>query len=130
MALIYAADVETARMQVVADKIDAGTGPGKLEIGTTGFAAVIVSIPLADPCGTVSGDTLTLDTSPAPAANASAAGVAAEARIVDSSDGSVITGLVVRASADPDAGEEVVLINTNIAVGQPVSIQTATVKHA
>lgn len=43
-------------MEAVLTKINAGTGAGKLGIGTTGIVPT-----LADPAGTVSGDTLTID---------------------------------------------------------------------
>ena len=59
MAITYAAAVRTARLQAVLDAIDADAGAGKLVIGTTGMGTVLATIPLADPAGTVSGDTLT-----------------------------------------------------------------------
>ena len=43
-------------MEAALTKINAGTGAGKLEIGTTGLVSA-----LADPAGTVRGDTLTID---------------------------------------------------------------------
>ncbi len=46
-------------MEAVLTKINAGTGVGKLEIGTTGMVST-----LADPAGTVSGDTITIDMDP------------------------------------------------------------------
>ena len=35
MAVTYSAATKTARMQAVADKIDGGSGAGKLKIGTS-----------------------------------------------------------------------------------------------
>lgn len=37
MAVVYSATAKTARMTAVRDTIDAGTGPGVLQIGTAGM---------------------------------------------------------------------------------------------
>ena len=56
-------------MEAVLTKINAGTGAGKLEIGTTGMVST-----LADPAGAVWGGTLTIDMAPDPNTTASATG--------------------------------------------------------
>lgn len=124
MTVTYAADVKTDRMQAVADQIDAGAGAGKLEIGTAGMATVLVTITLNDPCGTVSGAVLTLSGTPL-SNTASGAGTAAEARIRDSDNNDVITGLTVGVTA-----EDIVLDNDNIAVDQTVNVTAGTITHA
>lgn len=124
MAVNYPVGVKTARMQAVADKIDAGSGPGKLEIGTAGMAVVLATIILSDPCGVVTGDVLALSGFPK-SDNADANGTAAAARVRDSDNNDVITGLSVGTS-----GADVNLNSTNISVGQAVTINSATITHA
>ena len=57
-------------MEAVPTKINAGTGVGKLEIGTTGMVST-----LADPAGAVRVDTLTTDMDPDLNTTASATGI-------------------------------------------------------
>lgn len=121
----YGADTKTARMQAVADMIDAASGPGKVVLGTTGMATVLVEIPLADPCGTVSGDTLTLDLDPVVEAEAVAVGTIAAAVITDG-DGNVVCG----AMSAGTSGTDVVVDNVAVAVGQIVRVTVGTITHA
>jgi hypothetical protein len=123
MAVTYANGVKTARMQAVLDAIDAGTA-AKLEIGTSGMAAVLATLTLVDPAGTVSGSVLTLDFSPAISAVASGTGTAAAARIRTSADADVVTGLTVGTS-----GTDIVLDSTSITSGQTVTISAGTLTH-
>lgn len=125
MAVTYNAALKTTRMQDVVNAIDAGAGPGTLEIGTAGMASVLAILTLADPCGTVSGSVLTFDTTPAiEDAAANAAGTAAEARIKDSGGTIVVSGLTVGTS-----GANINLNKTNIAVDDVVQITSATITH-
>ena len=123
MAVTYAADVKTARMQVVADQVDAGASFGKLEIGTAAMASVLATITLADPCGTVSGSVLTF-TMPKSDTDADNTGTAAAARIRDSDSNDVVTGLTVGTG-----GADIILDSTSITAGQTVTINTATLTH-
>lgn len=125
MAVTYAAGVKTARMQAVADKIDAATGAGKLKLGTTGMGTVIATLTLADPCGTVSGSTLTLDLDPDIEVAASAAGDLAAAVITDGDDNTVISGLTVGTSVT-----DIVVDSVTVASGQLVRVTTGTITHA
>lgn len=125
MGVIYASGLRTTRMTAVKDAIDAGSGPGVLEIGTTAMALTLASITLGDPCGTVSGDVLTFtmpksDTS----ADAGAPDTAAAARIKDSDGNVVVSGLTVSTS-----GANINLDSTSITAGQTVTINTATLTH-
>lgn len=127
MAVIYASSLRTTRMTAVKDAIDAGSGAGTIEIGTTGMALVLATITLADPCGSVSGDVLTLtmpksDTS----ADAGAPDTAAAARIKDSDGNIVVSGLTVGLSG---ASPNVVLDSTSITAGQTVTLTAATLTH-
>lgn len=125
MAVVYSATAKTNRMTAVRDTIDAGTGPGVLQIGTAGMATVLAEITLGDPCGTVSGSTLTLSGFPRSDTSANATGTAAAARIRDGSGNDVITGLTVGTS-----GSDINLDSTSITAGQTVTITSAAITHA
>lgn len=124
MAVVYAADVKTDRMQAVADQIDAGSGPGILQIGTTGMVSVLCEFELGSPCGTVSGSVLTFDGAPFTSDPALATGTAAEARIRDSSDNNVVTGLTVGTS-----GADIVLSSTAITALDEVVLSEIKITH-
>ena len=122
MTVTYAAGLKTTRMQAVRDAIDAGAA-GKLEIGTAGMAAVLVTITLSDPASTVTGAVLTLAGVPKSGV-ATGAGTAAAARIRTSADADVVTGLTVGTS-----GSDINLDSTSIQVGQTVTINSGTLTH-
>lgn len=125
MTVTYAADVKDSRMTAVRDQIDAGAGAGKLEIGTAGMAAVLATITLGDPSGTISGGVLTLSGFPRSDTSADGTGTAAAARIRDSDNNDVITGLTVGTS-----GADINLDSVSITAGQTVTINSATITHA
>jgi hypothetical protein len=128
MAVIYSIATKTARMQAVINQIDAGPGPGTVEIGTAGMASVLAILTLADPCGTVTDDVLTLDFDPDisdPAADAT--GTAAAARVKDSTGAVVISGLTVTQNG---GGGNLELDNVSIVAGQAVALTTGTITHA
>ena len=125
MAVIYSTAVKTARMNAVVAQIDGGTGAGKLEIGTSGMGTVLATITLNDPCGTVSGAVLTLSGFPKSDTSADATGTAASARIRDSNNADIITGLTVGLS-----GTDIVLDSVSFTTGQTVTINSATITHA
>lgn len=125
MAVIYSAALRTTRMNAVVTAIDAGSGPGKLKIGTTAMGTILATLPLADPCGSVSGDVLTFDTSPALSdSSADNTGTAAAATITDSDDNVIVSGLTVGTS-----GTNIVLDSVSITAGQTVTITSATLTH-
>jgi hypothetical protein len=123
MAVIYAASLRTARMTAVRDAIDAGSGPGTLEIGTTAMGTVLAVLTFSDPCGTVSGDVLTFSAITQDS-SADATGTAAEARIKDSTGSVVISGLSVGTS-----GTNIIMSSTSITSGSPVPLTSATLTH-
>jgi len=123
MTIVYTDPIKDSRMQVVIDAIDAGVGPGILEIGTTGMASTLITFTLNDPSGTKSAGVLTLSGLPLNA-NATATGVAAEARLRDSTNNDVITGLTVGTS-----GTDVIISSTSITSGQQYSVTSATFTH-
>jgi hypothetical protein len=125
MSVTYPNSVKAARMTAVRDKIDAGAAAGKLEIGTAGMAAVIATIPLDDPSGSIVDGVLTLAGFPK-SVSATGTGVAAAARIRDSDNNDVITGLTVGTS-----GTDIIIDNTNINADQTVTINASpTITHA
>jgi hypothetical protein len=124
MSVNYSASTKTARMTAVRDKIDAGSGAGKLKIGTTGMSTVLATWILNDPSGTISGSVLTFSGFPKTDA-ADAAGTPAEAVMTDSDDNIVISGLTVGLS-----GTDVIVDSTTLALAQNFTIQSATITHA
>jgi hypothetical protein len=123
VAWAYGAAVKTARMGVVRAAIDAGSGPGKIEIGTGGMAVILATLTLQDPGSTVSGPVLTIAGLPL-IENASVTGTAAEARITDSDGTVVASGLTVGTS-----GADLIVASTNFVSGQPVRLTAGTITH-
>lgn len=125
MAVTYSTAAKNARLTAVRDLIDAGTGPGVLQIGTSGMAVVLAEFTLSDPSGTISGGVLSFSGFPNSDASANATGTAAAARIRDSNLTDVVTGLTVgTASAD------IILDNVSITAGQTVTLNSAAITHA
>lgn len=125
MAVVYTTAVKSARMTAVRDAIDAGSGAGKLEIGTSGMASILAVIVLGDPCGTVTNGVLTFSGFPRSDTSADASGTAAAARMRTSDDTDVVTGLTVGTS-----GTDVILDSVNITAGQTITINSASITHA
>lgn len=126
MAVTYSIAVKTARMAAVIAQIDAGAGPGTLEIGTTGFASTLAVLTLADPSGSAASGVLTFDFDPDISdTSANATGTAAEARIKDSDGTVIISGLTVGLSA-----ADIILDSLSITAGQTVTLTTGTITHA
>ena len=123
MPVNYDASVKNARMAAV--KAQVGTN-GKLKIGTTGMGTVLAVIDLGDG-GVVTGDTYELIESTLSDLAADAAGTAAAAIVTNSADATKISGLTVGMSG---SGADIILDNTNIQVGQMVSLVSATITHA
>lgn len=126
MAVTYSTATKTARMNAVIAQIDAGAGPGTIEIGTTGMASILATLTLADPCGTAASGVLTFDFDPdIEDSSADNTGAAAEARIKDSDGTVVISGLTVGTS-----GADINLDSVSITAGQTVTLTTGTITHA
>lgn len=126
MAIVYSAAIKTARMQAVADLIDAGVGAGSIEIGTNGMSTVLATFALPEPCGTAAAGVLTLDMDPdLQDVSADATGTAAAAQIKDGDGNIVISGLTVGTS-----GTDIVLDSVSITAGQTVTLTDGTITHA
>lgn len=125
MAANYNTNVKNSRMTAVRDAIDAGAGPGVLQIGTAGMATVLAEITLGDPSGTIANGVLTFSGFPRNDTAANASGTAAAARIRDSNNTDVVTGLTVGTS-----GSDINLDTTTITANQQVQINSAAITHA
>lgn len=108
-------DVMTALRDLVAD--------GSLEIGTSGMGTVLATFGLSASGGSVSGPdwTLAFDSD---TVVSTATGTAASARIKDSSGTVQITGLTVATS-----GADIIVNQTDIAIGQYVTVSYAMLSH-
>lgn len=126
MAVTYTTAVKNARLDAVTAQIDAGAGAGKLEIGTTGMGTVLATITLGDPsAAAASSGVLTFSGFPRSDTSADATGTAAAARIRDSNNTDIVTGLTVGTS-----GSDINLDSVSITAGQTVTITSATITHA
>jgi hypothetical protein len=124
MAVTYNSTVKDARMTVVKDAIDGGSGAGYIEICTAAYASTLLTFTLSDPCGTVGTGALTMASMPK-SANAAAGGSAAIARTKDSSGTVVVSGLTVGTS-----GTDIIISNTTITNGAAYSLTSAVITHA
>jgi hypothetical protein len=123
VAFQYVTTLKNARLDQITAFIDAGSGAGKVEIGTSGMSTVCVTFTLSDPsAAAASGGVWTMSGAPK-STTASANCTATEARIRDSSNNNVITGLTVTATG---GGGNITLDNTNIATGQTVNLTGLT----
>jgi hypothetical protein len=125
VAVSYNAALKSARMAAVIAAVDAGAGPGTLEICSAGYAAVLATIALADPSFTESGGVITMAGVPRSDSSADATGTAALARIKDSNGNVVVSGLTV----DVDTGD-IQLNYLSITAGETVTITAGTIMHA
>jgi hypothetical protein len=130
MSVGYATAIRNARLQAIADAINAGAGAGKLRIydgsrpATGGTATTLLAeLTFSDPCeASVAGGVLTFDAITADS-SADATGTATWARAVDSDDTFVCDMSVTTIGG----GGEVQLDNTGISVGGAVGISSAAI---
>jgi hypothetical protein len=123
MSINYSTTVKNTRMTAVRDAIDGGPAAGKLNIYTAAYGALLVSINLADPSGTVANGILTLSGMPKSGVGV-AAGDAALAKILDSTDTVIGDGLTVGL-----AGTNIIIDNVNIGIGQTVNLNSGAITH-
>ena len=125
MPASYDLDTKNDRMTAVRDRIDSGSGPGVLQIGTAGMASILAEFTLDDPSGTISGGVLSLSGFPKSDTSANATGTAAAARIRDSNGNTRVSGLTVGLSAT-----DITLNSVSVTAGQTVTINSAAITHA
>lgn len=124
MAVTYSNTVKDNRMTQVLNAIDGGAGAGYIEICSAAYAAVLATITLSDPCGSVAAQALTL-TMPKSDTTADNTGTAAIARIKDSNGNIIVSGLTVGTS-----GTDIVLSSLAITAGDTVTLNSAVITHA
>lgn len=126
MSVTYSTAVKNARLDAVTAQIDGGAGAGKLEICSAAYAAILATITLNDPAAAAApGGVLTLSGFPKSDTSADNTGTAAVARIRDSNNVDIITGLTVGAGSG-----DVNLDSVSITAGQTVTINSAAITHA
>lgn len=110
-------------------RMDAGAGAAKLRIytgaqpanaNTAASGTLLLEFTLQDPSGTVTGDTLTIDVTPAITDDALADGTAGWGRVLDSDDNAVWDGAV---------GAEFTLSDTTLETGQTVTLTAGSIQH-
>lgn len=124
--------VRTAKADLVVDRLDAGSGPGKIEIRTGSQPAsandaasgtLLATVTLADPAyGAASNGVATLDADPVLEATAVATGTAGWARWMDSDNTTVMDGAVTATGG----GGELTLVSTSITSGMVVRVTSGT----
>lgn len=119
--LTYSTELRNARMQAIVDAI--GTA-GRLDIGTIGMGTTLVILPLSTPMGVVSDGILTFSGMPL-TGYAIASGFAVEARIVNSNNDTVISGITVGYGV----GYHIQISNVEITNNQLVTVDSATIVH-
>jgi len=123
MSVIYSPPLPHDRLQLVANALDAGGGPGVLRL-LDGGGGVLSSMGLAFPASTVTGAVLAFNGLPLVDPLAAASGACVAARFEDSLGNTVISGLTVGQSSAAD----ILLTPTNtITAGQTIAIQQARI---
>lgn len=119
--------LRNARLQVIADALDAGAAGGKLKfytgtspgIANAATGTALGTCTFSTTCGTVSAAVLTFST--VTDGTGLADGTAGYARGTDSDDNSVID-FTVGASG---SGKEIILTNVNVVTGGTISVDTS-----
>lgn len=126
MAVNYSTPVINARLQAVADTIDAGGGNGYIELlaGST----IVSTISLARPCATINGGVLTFDGTLLDPAAANT-GVVDQGVIRNSLGALMVSGLTV--GIPLTVGVDIIISNglntTLITAGQTVAVLSAQI---
>lgn len=118
MAISHPTAVRTAFANSILAAIDAGSGPGILEIKNSGNT-VLSAIALNDPAGTVSAGTLTFNVSPLPRDPlGDANGTAALFSVKDSTGAEVYSGTISAVGS----GGDLEMVSTTIVQNLPVEL--------
>lgn len=106
------------------DRLDAGSGAGKVKLYTTGKATLLVTITLNDPAfGSAVAGVATIATSPKPSGTAVADGSAAVATFTDSAGNVEFEGTVTTTGG----GGAVTMASVDIVNGAPIEITGGTI---
>lgn len=112
-------------MNSVVTAIDAGAGPGTLEICSAAYASILIIFTFDDPCGSVAGSTLTFSGTPK-STTAGASGTASIARMKDSNGNIIVSGLSV---GTVGSGANIEIDSVTINNGQSITLSYATLMH-
>lgn len=128
MTVTYTTATKTARMQAVVTAI--GTS-GKLKFFAADGTTLLATFTLAATAGTVSNGVITFSDANGATAGilnttASAAGTVAKASITTSADVDVLTNTLTVGTT----GTDIIVDNTNLTVGQNITVNSATLTHA
>jgi hypothetical protein len=118
MSYVLATTLKNTRLSDVVTAIGA---TGKLVI-MDASSNVLATLPLNNPCGSVSGGVLTFNVTGV-SASATGAGNAAKAKVTDGTN-DIITGLTVATS-----GADITINNVSIAIGQTVDLTSGSITH-
>lgn len=118
MAISHTTAVRTALAELILSKIDAGAGPGVLDVKNSG-GTILSSISLNKPAGVVVAGTLTFDIDPLPRdPTGDANGTAAAFTLKDSNNIDVYSGTISAVGG----GGDLEMISTTIVAGLPVEL--------
>lgn len=120
----YSAAALIAAHTALRDLIDTGSGAGSIKIRTSADA-LLATVPLSDPCGTVHGTTGVFTLSVASSPAASVTGDAAYAEVCDVA-GAVVLALPAQAGESPVSGK-IVLTSLTLTSGVAVQINSAII---
>jgi len=132
MTLTLSTATRSAAAVAVLGEIDGGSAAATLQIrsgsrpagpGTTATGDLLLEFTLADPSFTESGGVLTLDATPALAAEGLDDGTATWFRILDSDDVAIIDGKV----SVSGGGGDIIISTTTVSVGLDVEITAGTI---
>lgn len=133
MSLTLSTAVRSAMATAVVNTIDGGSSNGLLRVysgtrpagpGTAvGVQVLLLEFDLADPSGSVSSGVITVDVTPAPAAEGLANGTATWFRVTDSDAVAVVDG---KASASGGGGD-LILSTTTVSVGLDVEVISGSI---
>jgi hypothetical protein len=126
MPAIYPMPIKNARLQVVVDALDAGSGPGVLVIGTAALAGavgILASIPFLKPSMTIVDGVATLNGVPIETVGVGN-GLAVKAELRDSDGNVVVSGLRVGL-----ANTDVLISIQDVSSGQSFSVLSGTIRH-
>jgi hypothetical protein len=121
MAFSYGQALADLRMTDIITKLDAQSGFAVLDIGTTAFGTILVSITLQKPSFSEASETITMLGVPLSGV-AGNTGTAAVARLKDSAGTVWVNNLVVGTSA-----ADLILNSLSITSGQTVTITAGTI---
>jgi len=119
MSLNYSNTIKNSRLQVVADAMN----EGKINIYSLNYETLLVSLSLSNPSASILNGSLTIMDVPLEKI-AVGTGIAAIAKIVNSLDELIAEGLIVGTSS-----ANIIIDNTNIAMGQKVSLTSGIIIH-